>query len=99
MEVVINRYTVDTTHRRWQNIQRPRISLLDQYFTFVTLPVIPGCIMPKLNYTSTVSFSESILNILEMHILFFSIISFEKKPQLIYIALTQSFIQHLLSCV
>lgn len=88
MEVVINRYTVDTTQRRLQNIQLPRISLLDQYFIFVTLPMIPGCIMPKLNSISTASFSKSILNILDMHILFLSIISFEKKPQLIYIALS-----------
>lgn len=49
--------------------------------------MIPGTIMPKLNYRSTASFLESILNILAMYILFFSIISFEKKPQLIYMAL------------
>lgn len=42
---------------------------------------------PKLNYRSTVPFSESILNTLDMHILFFRIIYLE-KPQLIYMALS-----------
>lgn len=78
MAVVINRCTVNTTQRGLQNLQLPRISFLNQYFIFVTLSMIPDSIMPKLNYRSTVSFSESVLNILGMYVLFFSIISFEK---------------------
>lgn len=86
MAVVINRCTVNMTQRGLQNLQLPRISFLNHYFIVLTLSTIPGSMMPKLNYRSAVSFSESVLNILEMYVLFSSIISFEKKPQFIYMA-------------
>lgn len=87
MEVVMNRHTVNATWKKLQNVQLPRICLLKQYFLSVILPMTPGSILPKLNYRSTVSLSESILSILDMHILFSGITSFEKRTQLIYMAL------------
>lgn len=66
-------------------------SVAHNFFTgliFITLPMISVIIMPKLNYRSMVPFSKSILNTLDIHILYFGIIFLEKKPQLICMALS-----------
>lgn len=104
MKVVINRGSVDMTWRRLRNVQLPTISLLAPTFHICHSSCDSWYLyaQTKLQKYSIVLWVNS--KYLGYTHIIFGIISLEKKPQLIYMALSFmnsffSFIQHVLSCV